>query len=251
MFIAAFPEMRTVENHRTTRQRAGQCPNLTWRPCRDVRSGQCRVGTPRKVNAAQAAPGLTCWGEEATHSLPAPNDETSCGPAAHLSPHKGPLELSTFVAGQELSQATACRLAPGEDLLDEVVGGDRPEERGDASGHVVPVETGQMDSVHVREAGELGQPTPRRRARPDLGGPIGGDEHDRRGDQVPGEELEQVPGDRVGPVEVLDADRDHPVGGEVADDLENGDEQAAWPPLRAGCGVGRRIEPASQRRKLV
>ena len=58
-------------------------------------------------------------------------------------------------------------------------------------------------------------------------GPVGADQHDRPVEQVPGEELEEVPGDGVGPVEVLDPDRDGPVGAEVADNVEDRREQAA------------------------
>lgn len=77
----------------------------------------------------------------------------------------------------------------------------------------------------------------------DLVGPIRGDEHDVLVDQAAREELEQVPRDRVGPVEVLKGD-DHGTtcvaATEMADQLEYGSEQPSvrrvgqWRCARAG-----------------
>ena len=88
-----------------------------------------------------------------------------------------------------------------------------------------------------------------RRVRADLGGPVGADEHDGGVEEVPGEELEEVPGVGVGPVEVLDPDRDDPVGAEVADEVEDRGEEAARAELVAGSGGMAGVEPAGQRRR--
>ena len=135
--------------------------------------------------------------------------------------------------------------------LDEVMGRGGPEQRGDAGRDVVGVEAREVDPVHRREAGELGEPAPLRRVRSDLRSPVGADQHDALVEEVPRQELEEVPGDGVGPVEVLDPDRHDAIGGEVADQLEDGDEQAARTEPSAAWRSGRRIEPPGQRREVV
>ena len=81
-------------------------------------------------------------------------------------------------------------------------------------------------------------------------GAVGADEHDGGVEEVPGEELEEVPGDGVGPVQVLDAHRDDSIGAEVADHLEDRDEQAAWPAI-AGGRVRRGVEPPGERGEVL
>ena len=90
-----------------------------------------------------------------------------------------------------------------------------------------------------------------RRVGSDLGGPVGPDEDDWGVEEVPGEELEEVPGVGVGPVEVLDPDRDGPVGAEVADEVEDGGEQAARAEVVACSGVMASVEPAGQRGEVL
>ena len=116
---------------------------------------------------------------------------------------------------------------------------------------VVVAEAGQVDPVHGGEAGELGEPASLRRVRSDLGRPVGADEHDGGVEEVPREELEEVPGVGVGPVEVLDPDRDDSVGAEVADHVEDRCEQAAGAVVVAGPGVVAGVEPAGERGETV
>ena len=98
------------------------------------------------------------------------------------------------------------------------------------------------------EAGELGEAASLCRVGADLGGPVGADEHDGDVEEVAGEVLEEVPGVGVGPVEVLDPDRDDPVGAEVADELEDRCEEAAGAALVAGWPLAG-VEPAGERRR--
>ena len=104
-----------------------------------------------------------------------------------------------------------------------------------------------MDPVHRREAGQLREPAPLRWVRSDLRRPVGPDQHDGGVEEVPGEELEEVPGVGVGPVEVLDPDGDDPVGAEVADHVEDRREQAAGATVVVGPGVVAGVDPAGQR----
>ena len=84
-----------------------------------------------------------------------------------------------------------------------------------------------------------------------LGGPVCADEDDRGVEEVAGEVLEEVPGVGVGPVEVLDPDRDGPVVAEVADEVEDGGEEAARAELVAGSGRIAAVEPAGQRGEVL
>ena len=83
--------------------------------------------------------------------------------------------------------------------------------------------------------------------RSDLRRPVRTDEHDRPVEQVPREELEEVPGVGVGPVEVLDPYRDGPVGAEVADNVEDRREQAAGATVVVSPGIVPGVEPAGER----
>ena len=62
--------------------------------------------------------------------------------------------------------------------------------------------------MHGRQARDLTQAPPLFGIRRDLVGAVGADEHDVLVDEVPGEEVEQVPGRRVGPVQVFERDDD-------------------------------------------
>ena len=58
--------------------------------------------------------------------------------------------LAGEVGGDELLGEERVALAPGEDLLDEVMGRGGPEQRRDPGGDVVLVEAGELDPVHCR-----------------------------------------------------------------------------------------------------
>ena len=106
-----------------------------------------------------------------------------------------------------------------------------------------------MDSMRRREAAQLGQSAPLGRVDGDLVGPVGADEHHLFVDEVAGEVLEQIPRHRVGPVQVLEPDDHCVVGGELGDQLEDGDEQpAVRRAVQFGDGRAGR-EPVLQRRQ--
>ena len=107
------------------------------------------------------------------------------------------------------------------------LGAGAAEQRGHALGDLVAVQPFQVDSMSGRQPGQLGQSTPLGRVAGDLVGSVGADQHDLLVDQVAGEVLEQIPRHRVGPVQVFEPDDHCSVGGQLRDQLEDGDEQPA------------------------
>ena len=65
------------------------------------------------------------------------------------------------------------------------------------------------------------------RVRADLVGAVGADQHDVFVDEIAGEKVEQVPGQRVGPVQILERDDDGAVIAEAGHELEQRREQRA------------------------
>ena len=155
--------------------------------------------------------------------------------------------LSCGVRRHELLREERVALAASDDLVDELRRRRAVAQAFDARPHRARSEALELEAHHVREAGERGEPAPLRTGA-DLVGPVGADQHDALVDEVPGQELEQVQRDGIGPVEVLEAD-DHDVGpGEVGDEVEDGGEEAGAavaPTARV------RSHPAGQRCQLV
>ena len=80
----------------------------------------------------------------------------------------------------------------------------------------------------------------------DFIGAVGADQHDVFVHEVPGEKVEQVPRQRVSPVQILEPDDDRSISTEVGDELEQRREQRAsrWP-----LGRRARSDPVAQCRQ--
>ena len=80
----------------------------------------------------------------------------------------------------------------------------------------------------------------------DLVGAVGANQHDVFVHEVAGEKIEQVPRQRVGPVQILERDDDRSVSTEAGDELEQRREQRA---SRRPLGRRARRDPVAQRRQ--
>ena len=135
------------------------------------------------------------------------------------------------VAGQvrsnELAREERVAATTRDHLIDERARCRPTEQHVDSFGDLVAIQPFQIESMRRRQTAQLGQSTTLARVDRDLVGPVGADQHHLLVDQVAGEVLEQIPRHRVGPVEVLEPDDHSGVGGQLRDQLEDGDEQPA------------------------
>ena len=103
-----------------------------------------------------------------------------------------------------------------------------------------------MQAVRRRQARELAEAASLLWVGSDFVGAVGADQHDVFVDEVAGEEVEQVPRQRVGPVQILERDDDRSVSAEAGDELEQRREQRAG---RRPCDRRTLRDPVAQRRE--
>jgi len=121
------------------------------------------------------------------------------------------------------------RVAVGapHDVVDVGVGHAGRVHRAHEGAHVVGGERVEEHPGDQGQPGPLGQGAPQRVPAVQVVAAVARDDHDADGGQPGEQEAEQVAGGLVGPVDVLDDQRDRLVAGEVAQSGEDGVEQLA------------------------
>ena len=138
-------------------------------------------------------------------------------------------------------------LTAHEHLVDQRERGRAAGQRLDPCRDLVAGESPKVDAMHGRQAGQLTQTATLLGVRADLVGTVGADQHDPLVDQVAGQEVEQVPRQRIGPMQILERHDRHTISWQRPDELEDRAEQ---PARRRRCpGGSRRIRcrPVPQR----
>ena len=138
-------------------------------------------------------------------------------------------------------------LTAHKDLVDQREGGRAAGQRLDPCRDLATGESPKVDAMHGRQAGQLTQTATLLGVRADLVGTIGANQRDRLVDQVAGQEVEQVPRQRIGPMQILEGHDRHTISWQRPDELEDRAEQ---PARRRRCpGGSRRIRcrPVPQR----
>ena len=137
------------------------------------------------------------------------------------------------MCGHELTGEEWIAAAPRDDLVDQRARRRCTEQHRDTLGDVVALQPFEVQATCRRQPGEFGQPASLRRTGGDLVGAEGADEDDPLVDEVAGQKVEQVPRHRVGPVQILEPHHDGRISREVAEQLEDGNEQ---PSVRRSVG---------------
>ena len=150
------------------------------------------------------------------------------------------------MGGNELCGEEWVSLPASEDLVDEV-GGRRPSEQGlDLRGELVTAESSEVQAVRGGQACDLAEAASLLWVGSDFIGAVGANQHDVFVHEVAGEKVEQIPRQRVSPVQILEPDDDRSISAEVGDELEQRREQRAsrWP-----LGRRARSDPVAQCRQ--
>ena len=105
--------------------------------------------------------------------------------------------------------------------------GDLSDQSLDLRGELLATESSEQQAVRSRKARDLAETPTLLRVNGDLVGAVGADQHDVFIDEIAGEKIEQVPRQRVGPVQILERDDDRTVTAEAGDELEQRREQRA------------------------
>ena len=133
------------------------------------------------------------------------------------------------VRGDELAGEEGVAATARNHLLDQCAGCDPTEERRHALSDLVRLEPVQLDAMSGGQPGQLGQPTALARVACYLVGAIGPHQDHPLVDQVASQVFEEIPGHRIGPVQVFEPDDHCCLGVQPRDQLEDGDEQpAVW-----------------------
>ena len=132
------------------------------------------------------------------------------------------------VGGQQLLGEERVALRAGQDVGDQPRRGRVAEDPGHQTGQLGAGERVELQALGAAAPFHLGQERPQRVAGVQLVGAVGED-RDHPGPEVAQQELEQVEGGPVGPVQVLDHHQDRAPLGQAVDDPE---QQLEQPPRR-------------------
>ena len=118
------------------------------------------------------------------------------------------------MGGDELCREERVPLTTSEDLIDEAKAGP-PDQRLDLGGDLIAAESSEVHTVRRRQAGDLAQTATLLGIGSDLVGTVGADQHHTcSSTRLRARKIEQVPRQRIGPVQILERDDDHAVGTE-------------------------------------
>ncbi len=127
--------------------------------------------------------------------------------------------------GEELLGEQRVALAARVQALEQLVVGRAAEDVGQQVGELVAREPHQLDPARARVALELGEQRAQRVAAVQLVGAVGGDHQHALGPQAAGEEDEEGAGRAVGPVDVLEHERERLLAPEQIEQREQRLEQ--------------------------
>ena len=129
------------------------------------------------------------------------------------------------------------RVAAGSpvDLVQQLRRRHPAELGGEQLGGLGPGQRRQLEPAHARQPGQLRQERSQRMAPADIVGAVRGGEQQRHRPERPDQQVEQIPGGPVRPLQIVDHEHQRPVGGEPA---QQRPEQLQQPPLATGFVAG-------------